>query len=1197
MMAFPSMLRCLFWTTVFLQMQDTSEGCTKEEMFDLGKGGFQISLLVSSGCYTSFQRISKQCCDTIARAVESPCALAAFEYTVQTAQETPHLDLMNSFLEDCRVVIGYGHNSTGCMNGRLEGAEQCDDGNDEVGDGCSDCFIDKGYDCILMGNDTASTCLQCAQECEISNRHVCTHPHGPCGDCIEGFQENIYGVCVEIHYVYYVGINAYEAPSGGECNFTHVGQVLEEIPNPSAAVYIDAVKGWQPNPQARARLSANSNCDIATAVSQRPQGWDVVIVAELHVNETISKRTRIRYGVNLVVFSEAPQRPTILGENMYLFDVYNDNRLFLSNIDVTDCRGFEGSLVRNYGISVFENVTTSNCVEYQPTRKSEYFLLCGGFVLSSVGVLVMRDSSFIDNNVKNVRNVEKCMTIENTMVSVTGHVFLQNVTFVGNEAESAMFHVKYLSENSVISDISFVDNRSHRQLAQLDYDVSFTDLTIHNNSASGGFFYMAGATTLTDFEIAENYASQSDLNSGDTGSIILNLGTATFRNGVIKRNTGATGEGGAIANRGTMVLDGVVVEDNQLGGLQTYSYVQIKNSIFRRNRASKYYGDIRNLGILEISDSEFEPFDDLTDPAINSDTIFILRDSVLPDSSVSDIATCGSSSTPIALCGLGARCRPSNMDGIHCYCEGGHVGSPLTMCGPPATVHVLPDEEILVFGRKDADGILTEKPLGLIADGLGDVTWAIEETTVPYWLSISPMTGRFLDVNLCLTKVTDLQLTFFSDGILANDTSRFGLVNIITNTTYEGEKFDNSTTLSVYMAVEVVADSAHSVVSPAQPCENGLCSVEGGSGLQLVIDMYDVEGLPLGVGGTTFSIHVSRDSSYDSPGSTLISLRDFNNGSYTASFTAPQHPFFAHVLIDDQHISGSPLGYSVSCASDYTWDESSLSCKEAEPEVPVAVIAITVVAIFAIIGATGGYMYRARHMFADMFRLVVSDVASIGISGVEEFFDVMSDLGASITVFLSPDYKSYVPYYGILLPITLITSVAFFSVLVSDLRRALRQRYAPTLRMLGGGRRSTSLRESVTVIGMGTFTTLEEVDEAVTQLERKHRRMLIELGLLVVEDIPMLILGTALLMESDGKAPVSVLVSLQITCIIMGITLTNLRGIKETRDQLARLRGRRENAVVSLALMKKEKPGDSVNAMRRSVRGNGKERMYARADS
>ena len=51
---------------------------------------------------------------------------------------------------DCRRVI--------CNDGIIDGEEECEDGNTEDGDGCSECYIEEGFDCASY-HDLTSTCV------------------------------------------------------------------------------------------------------------------------------------------------------------------------------------------------------------------------------------------------------------------------------------------------------------------------------------------------------------------------------------------------------------------------------------------------------------------------------------------------------------------------------------------------------------------------------------------------------------------------------------------------------------------------------------------------------------------------------------------------------------------------------------------------------------------------------------------------------------------------------------------------------------------------------------------------------------------------------------------------------------------------------------------------------------------------------
>jgi cysteine-rich repeat protein len=64
-----------------------------------------------------------------------------------------------------------------CGNGSLDGAEDCDDANDTDSDGCTDCSIDPGFDC--MTNVSPSVCVESP---DAGHDHDHGHDAGIVGD-------------------------------------------------------------------------------------------------------------------------------------------------------------------------------------------------------------------------------------------------------------------------------------------------------------------------------------------------------------------------------------------------------------------------------------------------------------------------------------------------------------------------------------------------------------------------------------------------------------------------------------------------------------------------------------------------------------------------------------------------------------------------------------------------------------------------------------------------------------------------------------------------------------------------------------------------------------------------------------------------------------------------------------------------------
>ncbi len=131
--------------------------------------------------------------------------------------------------------------------------------------------------------------------------------------------------------------------------------------------------------------------------------------------------------------------------------------------------------------------------------------------------------------------------------------------------------------------------------------LTLTDSVVRGNMAmegSGGGIANLGTLTLNDSVVRGN--------TGYNGGGILNWGTLNLTGSVVRENRAVEGGGGGIVNvRGsTLTLTGSVVRDNRAvegGGIANeYGTVTITESVVRGNRADKNGGGIANSGTLTL---------------------------------------------------------------------------------------------------------------------------------------------------------------------------------------------------------------------------------------------------------------------------------------------------------------------------------------------------------------------------------------------------------------------------------------------------------------------------------------------------------------------------------------------------------------------------------------------------------------------
>eukprot|EP00736_Rhodelphis_marinus_P011319 Rmarinus@m.24414 len=675
-----------------------------------------------------------------------------------------------------------------------------------------------------------------------------------------------------------------------------------------------------------------------------------------------------------------------------------------------------------------------------------------------------------------------------------------------------------------------------------------------NIGAMGAVLQLSGVNDVQDLEVVDNHAV-------DDAGIIQNLGVTRIRNAVISRN-GAPGAGwgGTILNRGKLELENVWMEENQIGAIRSNTFTHLISSTFRRNVASQYYSTVYNLQHIVVDGCVFEaaPGDDA--PLILSDSLVILRDSFLPAGAVVPYAECGTSiavpdSNDVYPCGIQAVCSPADGAGVHCECPRGYVGSPHATCGPLARVHVLPDTAVVKFTTKDG-GPADVETLGLISDGLGVVTWRVVEETLPSWLSVSPISGSFINSGLCLSELIDLHITFFTGGIRGNDTEHFSTVFVETSAAFEGSQTFNSTVLSVHMSVDVLANATHSVLRSRPNCESPECNAVAGSEVVVIVDTFDSEGLRLGAGGKSIGVRVLPPSAFEettwSDASSLVlgSLTDHYNGSYTFTFTAPKQNFVVVADIDGAAVSGSPLSYSVSCAEGEEWDSAAAMCVAVDFDIPKDIVALGAVSAFVCATAFIVSMQRRQSMVLEA--VVLQKEATTTMSWIFlDLVDIGTDIGAYHSVVKSESLVSYAPWYLAALCVAVLFSLYSLRGRVHALTTIMSDSSASN-----ASKSCDVLSHPIPITGVNgisQISTAQDLYFVTRQLQRKFRAHVLSIVGLVVQDVPMQVLNTIMICNSGSDYPVEVLLSTEVTCVLIGAKLTKIAGVGRIRDNIRRI--------------------------------------------
>eukprot|EP00736_Rhodelphis_marinus_P001040 Rmarinus@m.28371 len=1147
--------------------------CVVDEQASFVAGIADVSILGAQCDFT--YPPSKACCDTVQVMVQHPCAeWAGDNYNDKDSFNSPSniWDFLLKGLELCRIELG-GHRIgvEACGDGFRNSTEQCDDGNDWDGDGCTDCFIDDGFDCTEPSDSGASTCRTCAETCRKQYRTICEVDGGACGECLEGYALRADGQCGRVKTMLYAPINSYfeNSTTGCSSHYYEVGTVVDPGPFGSAEDLVRMVREWKPD---RSQFLDGEPCSLFGLLrSSQATGEDLLIAAELLLDEVNGRSSYVERSKHVLVFSDGKKR-AISGDDLGgIFDVYYMSKLYLYNVHIIDCRGSNGGFLLNYGETIVENVTVSECAE-RPILTLAF--TCSGHLLESMGPsLKLHNVVFTNNSFSVLPGSGMCLVYMRSLVSLAFNTVFSNVTFEDNYSDGVMVHIKHSTDISVFEDVHFVRNTCGRSVLLVDVDAELSDVVVAGNVVmSSAAVVVSGESFLERAYLVGNEVSE------DVG-VLSNLGWCNVVHAVVANNTSPLhSAGGAVLNKGVMSIESSIFEGNAIGAIRSQYWLFLQGVVFRENLGTSQFSTIYNTGYLEMSLSNITDTNTHMAPTVASEMPFIARDCVLPDASDLRIASCEEvlflpDGSQAATCGVNAICSESFLGGRHCDCPPGFLGDETDVCSRVPALHILPEAKLVNYVTKISANQTSVEVLGIGSDGLGELSWEVDETSLPTWASITPLSGAYTNKDMCIS-VDDLTFTMNLAGISASDPIRHATIRFLTNATVGGKVYpSDSVELSVSLHVEARANATWSTVAPTSKhlCDPDLrCEVEGGKEVKVEVVMLDSGRDPMGMGGTSFSVRVLTILDFawraeDASNLVLVRLEDFDNGTYEASFQAPLTHFVLVVDIDGDSVSGTPLVFDVVCGDGFEWSsgagpDGNGFCVEEAISVPKHVIATVLVLLLVFFFGTFSWLYRNRRYFEEMFQLIMTEVFSLTLCGVAEFLDLMSDIGALVSILLADDLHVYAPYYLVIVPFSLLMSIAYFSVLLSDLRKALRKE---KLRVYGRARQPGALRRSVFAVGVGTLDTVGELDEAIRQMDSKERRMFLELVLMFVEDVPTLTLSLFVVTGSEST-PLPVYIAMMFSSVLMGVTLTNFRGIKDSREQRTRLQSRRSEAVKQL---------------------------------
>eukprot|EP00736_Rhodelphis_marinus_P001597 Rmarinus@m.9795 len=445
--------------------------------------------------------------------------------------------------------------------------------------------------------------------------------------------------------------------------------------------------------------------------------------------------------------------------------------------------------------------------------------------------------------------------------------------------------------------------------------------------------------------------------------VIYNLGFATFRNGSFSHNS-VPDTTAVVVNRFSLTMFDVSFVDNGGCVLESTADATLWYCEFQGNGGDLQPGQgvVRNYGILEISNSTF-----LDSPGSQASEVegwvpFILRDTFISSGEALAFAAKCNTTLPDGFatagpCGQFASCSPSEVgSGVHCGCPSSDpLGDPTVQCGSLAKLLVLPSSSVVVYAVKEWDDeeselVTVTQTVRLLVDGLGFLNWWVPADSTPGWVSLSPASGSMQSFGVCPDGSIDAELQFDLWNITAQSPHVSTEIPIYTEALYMNEYSgdigqSSIVPLLVTLSVEVEPYNETSLVSVSLPScrkESGECVVEAGARVDLWVELRDCVGLSMGVGGYSFQVRTSAPVE--------ASLVDFDNGSYALGFDAPQTHFEVDVRVGGGHVRGSPLFFSVKCASGDEWSNSDGHCVDSSLEIPRKIVAISLAVAFFCFG-------------------------------------------------------------------------------------------------------------------------------------------------------------------------------------------------------------------------------------------------------
>eukprot|EP00736_Rhodelphis_marinus_P011776 Rmarinus@m.19229 len=1143
----------------------------------------------TSGCDSVLEFPTASCCKAFRYIFDQECLIEFYGMLGQAPGLDLLLDALDANHESCGSATGYGFlYEEYCGNGVMDYWERCDDGNFVADDGCTDCFIDDGYTCYSPNDDVSSPseCVVCEEECASVHRFPCITDGGACGDCIDGYQDRD-GDCGRVLNVHYTTVDVARAEDtlGRQCSFAYIGDIVqpELFPNPDE--YIAMVREWQePSTYGDFTLSTGSpllsgdeslatGCSLEEALRLANATADDtdIFVIELVVDVAELGPTRVRY-FSAVVFSEMTPPATVVSKREAMFEVYLTRKLFLKGITISGTGAMEGGAVRSVGTVVMDQVTVTNGTNAISGGVLPY---CDGALVLNYGALALRNVTF-SNNFWQEQDKSYCLDMQGDgLVVSSGALEANNVIFRENLAHLSVLSIVKLSRIGVsLENIFFYDNVcTEGSLFRSDFSVTISGVVMKNNTgAEGSLLLLQSPTTVSDFLFEDNIVT-------DSAGAVSAYGRLTLRDGIARGNTHGsleTSDGGVVQNRSGMIMMNCTFENNTIGAVVSTSPLEIIDSTFVSNVATTYL-HVLNSHELLIEGSTFlvGNIGETTDRrSVKSDRSFVARSTFFEDREALRVAGCEDtvwySTTLVSPCSTTAVCGMEGDYGVFCSCASGRVGDPEILCASRIALDFMPEETITRFLEKSPfEPVVIEETVMLVPSGIGMISWDVGLDFLPTWLSVSPINGTYASDELCSLRPTELAVQIDLSDITTSNSTHVASIPFYTTSVVDATFAYEEMNLTVGIFVEVFPDGATSsmiyskcLTCSPEDCLAGAsrCLVTSGSNVDVHVTLRDVTGLYMGVGGDNIAVRVFADrdldgsadesSSTSSSGLCVVTITDHVDGTYDASFEAPDMSFVVVAEVNGIAIQGSPLLYDVSCRDGTEWDEFARECVGSSLSFPRRVIALCMIGSLLCGVACIHVRKKLRIRPGELLSNYNTEPVKVYMSMLLDVLDGLTDLGSWLTVLHDPDLEKYHLLYTVVFSVAAVACVLSIFVLARQLRIVT----APAVRQ-SETFLVTPIRSACTQFNK--LSTVEAVEDVVQQLHRANQRSVVKMAVLLFEDAPMQVMNVAVLTTSrDGSAPVAVVIGLIVSNVLIGLKLAGFFGFVRDRHSIARLENR-----------------------------------------